>query len=217
VASGTAFLTSFYMFRLLYLTFYGTSRVDPQVAAHVHEAPAAMRTPLILLGLLSIFGGLLLGFPPESGLLHHLLAPVFESAVQLAGGHHHVSFVDVLLMLLSLALALGGWWLARSLYAAGTLTPDPLQQRLHGFYTLLVHKYYIDETYQAVIVRPLYRFSEAICWHVVDIKIIDRIVHITGDIIRSLRHLIRLVQTGHARTYALWVMIGALVILWSFS
>jgi NADH-quinone oxidoreductase subunit L len=217
VASFTAFLTSFYMFRLLYLTFYGTSRVKPEVAAHVHEAPAAMRTPLILLGLLSIFGGLLLGFPPESGMLHHLLAPVFESAVQLASSHHHFSFVDVLLMLISLALALAGWWLARSLYAAGSLTPDPLQQRLHGFYTLLVNKYYVDEAYQAAIVRPLYRFSKAICWDVVDVKVIDRIVNVTGDAIRSLSHLTRLVQTGHARTYALWVMIGALVVLWSFS
>ena len=217
VASFTAFLTSFYMFRLLYLTFYGTSRIEPQVAAHVHEAPATMRIPLILLGLLSIFGGLLLGFPPESGMLHHMLAPVFESAVQLAGGHHHFSFVDVLLMLISLALALAGWWLAHRLYAAGSLTPDPLQQRLHGFYTLLVNKYYVDEAYQAVVVRPLYRFSQAICWRVVDIGVIDRIVNLTGDTIRSLSHLIRLVQTGHARTYALWVMIGALVVLWSFS
>jgi NADH-quinone oxidoreductase subunit L len=119
--------------------------------------------------------------------------------------------------LVSLALALAGWWLAHSLYAAGSPTPDPLQQRLSGFYTLLVNKYYVDEVYQAVIVRPIYRFSESVFWGVVDIKIIDRMVNVVGDAVRSLSHLLRLVQTGHARTYALWVMIGALVVLWSFS
>jgi NADH-quinone oxidoreductase subunit L len=217
VASFTAFLTSFYMFRLLYLTFYGTSRLAPEVAEHVHEAPAAMRMPLILLGILSIFGGLLLGFPPESGVLRHMLAPVFEPAVRLVGEHHHVGVVDILLMLLSLALALAGWWLARMLYAAGSPIPDPLQQRLHGFYTVLANKYYVDEIYQAVIVRPIYRFSEAGFWRVVDINLIDRIVNLTGDAIRALSHLSRLAQTGHARTYALWVVIGALVVLWSFS
>ena len=120
-------------------------------------------------------------------------------------------------MLVSLALALAGWWLARSLYAAGSPTPDPLQQRLNGFYTLLVNKYYVDEIYQAVVVRPLYWLSETACWRLVDIKIIDCIVNLAGDTIRSLSQLIRLVQTGHARTYALWVTIGALVVLWSFS
>ncbi|MCZ6874307.1 MAG: NADH-quinone oxidoreductase subunit L, partial [bacterium] len=218
VALCTAFLTSFYMFRLLYLTFYGTSRVEPEVVAHVHEAPAAMRIPLMLLGILSIVGGLVLGFPPESGLLHRLLAPVFEPAVQLAGVHHAFGFwPDVPLMLISLALALAGWWWARSLYASGLPTPDPLAQRLSGFYTLLVNNYYVDEAYHSVIIRPIYKFSDTIFWGFVDVKIIDRMVNMTGDFIRLLSSGMSLLQTGHARTYAWWMMIGALVVLWSYS
>ena len=80
VASVAAFMTAFYMFRLLYLTFYGESRVEPEVAAHVHEAPGGMRAPLMLLAVLSALGGMALGFPPEHGLLHRWLEPVFEAA-----------------------------------------------------------------------------------------------------------------------------------------
>ncbi|MEE8305488.1 MAG: NADH-quinone oxidoreductase subunit L [Candidatus Tectomicrobia bacterium] len=217
VGSFTAFLTSFYMFRLLYLTFYGESRVDPEVVTHVHEAPASMRTPLILLGILSIFGGLLLGFPPESGLLHNLLAPVFASAVHLAGGHPHFAFVDVILMAISFGLALGGWWLARRLYLLGPPLPDPMAQRLGGFYTLLANKYYVDEAYTNGIVRPIYKFSETVFWKVIDVGVIDRVVNLVGAVVRGSGSLLSFAQTGYVRTYALWVMIGALVLLWSFS
>src|SRR5262249_53970021 len=111
VGLGTAFLTAFYMFRLLYLTFYGPSRVDPHVADHLHEAPPAMRMPLVVLALLSLLGGFL-GFPPEHGRLHRLLEPVFAAAEHLRGGPHHFGFGDVVLMLVSLAVAIAGWRLA---------------------------------------------------------------------------------------------------------
>ena len=122
-------MTAFYMFRLLYMTFYGESRVEPEVAAHLHEAPDAMRAPLMLLALLSALGGLALGFPPEHGMLHRWLEPVFEAAA-----HPHVfSFLDIILMVVSLTVAAAGWHLAYRFYVrephlpeqwAGTLAID---------------------------------------------------------------------------------------------
>jgi len=115
VGLGTAFLTAFYMFRLFYLTFYGTSRVEHHVAEHLHEAPPAMRMPLILLALLALFGGFL-GFPPEHGSLHRLLEPVFATAEHLRGGPHHFGVGDIVLMLISLTVAIAGWRLAHRVY-----------------------------------------------------------------------------------------------------
>jgi NADH-quinone oxidoreductase subunit L len=209
----TALLTAFYMFRLFYLTFYGASRLDPEVAAHVHEAPPAMRTPLILLALLSLFGGFL-GFPPEHGLLHGLLAPVFDTAAHLAGAHHHFAFwPDVILMLVSLALAVGGWWLAYRFYVLEPQLPGQWAQRWQHYYTLLVNKYYVDEFYQTAVVRPIYRLSVAF-WQVFDVGVIDRVVNIVASIVRRDGTYLSGLQTGYVRTYALWVVIGVLAILW---
>jgi NADH-quinone oxidoreductase subunit L len=216
VGAVTALLTAFYMFRLFYLTFYGASRVEPTVAAHIHEAPPSMRTPLILLALLSIVGGFL-GFPPENGLLHRLLAPVFEPAMQLVGEHHHFAlWPDVILMLVSLTLALGGWWLAYRFYVKEPQAPEQWAQRWQEVYTLLANKYYVDEGYLKGVVRPIYNLSLAL-WKVFDMGVIDRIVNGVASFVRLDGELLKRVQTGYARTYALWVVIGALIILWSFS
>jgi NADH-quinone oxidoreductase subunit L len=217
VGAVTALLTAFYMFRLLYLTFYGASRVDAEAAAHLHEAPPSMRAPLIQLAILSIIGGMLLGFPPENGLLHNLLAPVFEPAMHLAGGHHHFAFwPDVILMLISLSLAIGGWWLAYRFYVLEPQIPEAWAQRWQGYYTVLVNKYYVDEGYLKGVVRPVYNLSMAF-WNVCDVGVIDRIANGIADFIHLEGEFLSRVQTGYVRTYALWVVIGALVILWSFS
>jgi NADH-quinone oxidoreductase subunit L len=216
VGAVTAWLTSFYMFRLLYMTFYGTSRVQPEVAAHVHEAPNAMRIPLILLAILSILGGFL-GFPPENGLLHNLLAPVFEPAMHLAGGQHHFGFwPDMVVMVISLAIALAGWWLAYRFYVLEPHLPEQWAQRWQGYYTVLVNKYYVDEGYAKGVIQPIYRLSLAL-WNACDVAVIDSIVNGVGDFVRLDGYWLSRLQTGYVRTYALWVVIGALVILWSLG
>jgi NADH-quinone oxidoreductase subunit L len=217
VGAVTALLTAFYMFRLFYLTFYGASRLDPEVATHVHEAPASMRTPLVLLALLSTVGGLLLGWPPENGLLHHLLSPVFAQALQLTGGPHHFAvWPDVFLMLVSLAIALLGWRLAYRFYVHEPQRAEQWAQRWHGYYTVLVHKYYVDEAYMHGLVRPIYNAS-VVLWNAFDVGVIDRLVNGVANFVRADGELLSRVQTGYVRTYALWVVIGALVILWSLS
>ena len=215
IGAVTALLTAFYMFRLFYMTFYGTSRLAPEVAAHVHEAPGSMRMPLILLALLSFAGGFLLGFPPEHGALHRLLSPVFAPAVHLAGGAHHFAFwPDVVIMVISLALAVVGWWYAYRFYVREPQLPQQWAARWQEYYTLLVNKYYVDEAYLQGIVWPIHRFAVAL-WQVFDVRVIDRIVNGVAGFVRFDGEFLRHIQTGYVRTYALWVVIGALVIFWS--
>ena len=208
----TAFLTAFYMFRLLYLTFYGTSRVEPHVAEHVHEAPPTMRVPLMLLAILSLLGGFL-GFPPEHGGLHRFLAPVFAQAEHLRGGPHHFGFGDVVLMLISLAVAVTGWFLAHRVYIKEPALEAQWIQRFHGYYTLLLNKYYVDEIYARCIVRPLYALSESGLWRVFDIGVIDRLVNMVGRVMSLNGQFLSYVQTGYVRTYALTLVGGAVIML----
>lgn len=209
----TAFLTAFYMFRLLYLTFYGSSRVEPQVAHHLHESPPAMRVPLMLLALLSIFGGLILGFPPENGLLHRFLAPVFAPALHLHGGAHHAGLVDVLLMLISLAVAIAGWRLARRVYLKEPQLEQQWRHRFQSYYTILVNKYFVDEAYTAFLIHPIYALAERCLWRWCDIGIIDRLVNGVGRFVRLDGELLSQMQTGYVRTYAFTLVLGAVVVL----
>jgi NADH-quinone oxidoreductase subunit L len=212
VGLGTAFLTAFYMFRLFYLTFYGTSRVDQHMVEHLHEAPPAMRMPLILLALLALLGGVL-GLPPEHGSLHRLLAPVFAAAEHLRGGPHHFGVGDVVLMLISLAVAIAGWRLAHRVYVQEPQLEAQWIQRWQGYYTLLANKYYVDEAYAKLIVRPLYALSESLLWRVFDVGVIDRLVNTVARFVSLDGQLLSYVQTGYVRTYALTLVVGALVML----
>src|SRR5215471_117317 len=209
----TAFLTAFYMFRLFYLTFYGTSRVEHHVAEHLHEAPPAMRVPLMVLAILSLLGGFLLGVPPEHGVLHRFLAPVFAGAEHLRGGPHHFGFGDVVLMLISLTAAVSGWLLARRVYVQEPELETRWIQRWHGYYTLLLNKYYVDEAYTKYIVRPLYVLSESALWRVFDVGVVDRLVNVVGHVMRLNGQFLSYVQTGYVRTYALTLVGGAVIML----
>ena len=213
VASVAAFMTAFYMFRLLYLTFYGESRVEPEVAAHVHEAPDAMRTPLMLLALLSALGGMALGFPPEHGVLHRWLEPVFEAAA-----HPHVfSFLDIILMVISLAVAVAGWYLAYRFYVREPHLAAQWQARWQATHELLLNTWYVDEIYARVFVRPIYRLSESGLWRAFDIGVIDRIVNGVGRLVRLDGEFLSTLQTGYARTYALTLVVGAILVFWGLS
>ncbi len=203
---------AFYMFRLVYLTFYGTSRVEPHVAEHLHEAPPAMRVPLMFLAILSLLGGFL-GFPPEHGGLHRLLEPVFAGAEHLRGGPHHFGFGDVVLMLISLTVAVSGWLLARRVYVQEPGLEAQWIQRWHGYYTLLLNKYYVDEIYAKYIVRPLYALSESVLWRVFDVGVVDRLVNVVGQVMSLNGKFLSYVQTGYVRTYALTLVGGAVIML----
>ena len=176
IAAIGAFLTSFYMFRLTYLTFYGESRMDHHTEAHVHESPSVMIGPLVALGFLSLVGGLLLGFPPEHGWLHQFLAPVVGSA-----GEHEVSMGLVsALMVVATGIAVIGWGLAHYMYQVSTSTADVWAEKFSGAYRTLLNKYYVDELYDFIIVEPMKRLGELLDWF--DRTVIDGLVRGVGQL-----------------------------------
>jgi NADH-quinone oxidoreductase subunit L len=212
VALGTAFMTSFYMFRLYYMTFHGEPRMPTEVAAHVHESPPSMRVPLMLLAVLSIIGGFL-GVPPEGGILHRILEPVFHHALELSGGYHAFALVDVVLMLVSLAVAIAGWRMAYLFYVQRPELPEQWAERWRGYYELLVNKYYVDEGYAAFLIKPIFTFSQVL-WRWVDDFVIDGLVNLVGKIVAFIGECVRWFQTGNVRTYAVVLVAGTLYVLW---
>jgi NADH-quinone oxidoreductase subunit L len=162
-----AFMTAFYMFRLIYMTFYGTSRVDHEVLHHVHESPPIMTVPLSLLAILSVVGGLILGVPPEHGWIHrflgavvghgviHTVSGVAEAAsiVEGHGGGGAFHALDALLMIISVMVGVLGWGLARFMYTKRTDIPDRLAEKYRDIYGALLNKYWVDRLYEFSFVR----------------------------------------------------------------
>jgi NADH-quinone oxidoreductase subunit L len=214
-------LTSFYMFRLVFLTFFGKPRYDEH-HVHVHESPKNMTVPLIILAFLSIFGGWFAAPRLVGGIDYfaQFLQPVFsaytppmaEPAVLISEPHaspamdllHALVGWPVIVAVLGLLVA---WWF----YIKNTDAPKRLAQSLHALYTLLLNKYYVDEIYAALIVRPLLWVSTNVLWHVVDERVIDGTVNSTARIARESGGELRKLQSGNTRSYATWVVIGAVV------
>ena len=174
MAALGAFLTSFYMFRLTYLTFYGPSRVDHHTAHHIHESPMVMIGPLTVLAALSVIGGVP-GIPPENGWFHHFLQPVIGTP----GGEHAVSVGLIIgLMVIATVIALIGWGVAHYFYSVQPRVPDALAARMPGLYATLLNKYYVDELYDTLFVEPTKRLGVAFDWF--DRTVIDGIVRAVG-------------------------------------
>jgi NADH-quinone oxidoreductase subunit L len=228
-----ALLTAFYMFRAVYMTFHGTFRGGDEAKHHLHESPRSMTVPLMILGGLSIVGGVI-GFPGQlfhaSGLnliekfLHPVILPIAHGHQELAAeaGHaeHALSLgTEWLLVLASVAVAVGGFLIARRFYLGPDAfsIPQRLADRLPLLHKLLFNKYWVDEVYAAFVVRPVHRLA-IFCWRVADELIIDTVfvngtafaVELTGD-------LLRFTTTGNVRNYALSVALAILVlaaVLW---
>jgi NADH-quinone oxidoreductase subunit L len=209
-----ALLTSFYMFRLIFLTFFGSPRYDEH-KVHVHESPKNMLVPLIILAFLSTVGGWFAApkFWGGADFFHHFLEPVFASADKLApvvelseeGAHT----LELQLSGMAVAVALIGLFVAWWFYIRKPATPEKLERSLHGPYRLLLNKYYMDEIYLAVIVRPLLWLSTNVLWHVVDEGLIDGTVNGAAHVASATGKELRKLQSGNARSYASWVVIGA--------
>lgn len=183
IAAIGALLTSFYMFRLTYLTFYGRSRLDHHAAEHVHESPSIMIGPLVVLAILAVIGGFP-GVPPEQGWFHAFLHPVVASGG--AGGEHVGLQVIVMLMGAATVIALLGWGVAHYLYTVRSEAAPKLAARFSGVYTMLLNKYYVDELYDTVFVEPTKRLG--FIWDWLDRVVIDGVVRAVG----------RLADTGAA-------------------
>ena len=209
-----AALTAFYMFRLLTLTFDGEKRWDK--GKHPHEAPPTMAIPLVVLAVLSVVGGLV-GIPPALGdgnAIEHWLGPVFVQANNKLGVvAHDVEFIEYVLMVLSVAVALAGIVLARLWYLKEKEVPESLAMRFQRWYKFLLNKYYVDEVYDAAIVTPTMKVSEKLLWRGVDVGIIDWSVNALPRMIAWLSKSVRVVQTGVAQNYVFVFILGVVAII----
>jgi NADH-quinone oxidoreductase subunit L len=209
----TALLTSFYMFRLIFLTFFGKQRYDEH-HVHVHESPWSMLGPLVILAVLSIFGGWLAlpSFWGGPDYFANFLGPVFrggESVATEAAAHS----LELPLAGVAVLTALIGFSVAFWLYIRQPGKPEQLAKSLKGVYTTLYNKYYVDELYAAVIIKPLMWISTNVLWKIVDVAGIDGTVNGIASGATSIGDTVRHAQSGNTRSYAVWVVIGALVII----
>jgi NADH-quinone oxidoreductase subunit L len=255
VGVTTAGLTSFYMFRLWFMTFFGEYKPDADLgdahlapvapAAHasahddshghddhghggVHESSWVMLAPLVILAVLSIAGGWI-GVPKFMGghnEFHQFLAPVMEpasaaGAESVAGlqedhipGHtEEKSSTEWILTGISVVAATLGLFFAWLLYCRKPELPERITSKIHGIYLMVLHKYYVDEGYGALFVKPLLALSTVVFWRGIDQGVIDGLVNGAGTTSKGIGNELRRMQSGNIRSYAAWVAIGGAAVL----
>jgi NADH-quinone oxidoreductase subunit L len=221
----TAFMTAFYTFRMIYLTFWGSWRGPAEVWHHVHESARTMVVPLQILAVPTILVGLVLGIPPETGLIHSWLNPVFEHSEQagivagsLAASGEGFSLLGIggLLLLVGAGVGATGIWLAYRWYVADPQAPARFVERIPfglgpGMYAASVNKYYIDDIYQLVFARGGVLLANALWWF--DAKIIDGAVNGAATLAQGIGRGLRRSQTGRVENYGLGMAFGLILVL----
>ena len=208
----TAGFTSFYMFRLVILTFHGSPRYTHDDVAHVHESPRSMLVPLVILAVFAIVAGYV-GVPPVlhgSNAIQQFLTPAAHEAESESQGTSSIEFI---LMLCSTGAAFLGLGLAYLFYVAKPALPEKLATRFHALYSIVLNKYYVDELYDMVIVWPIVTASRELFWKVVDTLMIDGIINGIGYVVRVAGAGLRHMQSGYVRTYAGWILFGGVLIM----
>ena len=239
----TAGMTAFYMFRLFFLTFIGYCRADEHVVKHIHESPRPMVLPLMILAGFSVIGGWI-GWPEVFGgenRFERFLDPVLIGVMPETGTvkiAHHAYAKEILLMVASLAIVGLGFWLAYEFYCTKRVAPELLASRRPALYRLLLHKYYIDEIYDAAVVERtkdlgtlLGRFDANVIdgvgvdgagwlarssstlsmWW--DKWIIDGLLNFGAKLMQLFSYPVRLLQTGLFSSYAMLILLGLVVLL----
>lgn len=207
-------LTAFYMFRLLFLTFFGTPRAGAGKMQHIHESPAAMSIPLVILAGLSTFGGFA-GIPEVFHAPHWLnsfLAPVFAGSTSQMHHNplsHSTEYALMGGILLLSALTIGFAFIR---YSKSNHVPVAEGKQLGFLHNLSYHKYYVDEVYRAIIIKPLYWIS-SMFENIVERLGIDKLVNSFGTMITSGGKTIRVIQTGSISFYILLMVIGIAALL----
>jgi len=221
VAILTAFLTATYMFRLLYLAFFGERRH----ASHLHDAPPAMAIVLVLLAVGSVVAGYV-GVPEAivhgGNRIEHFLAPSFHApsaatgtggAVAAEGEGEGAASAEFGLMAISTVVALAGIGVATVIYLRRPGMADAIAVRFSGLHKLLLGKYFVDELYDEVVVQPVKATSTRLLWRGVDAGFIDGIVNGVGLVVRGWSAVLRRLQTGSVRAYAMSLFVGVVMIV----
>ncbi|MFQ5990961.1 MAG: NADH-quinone oxidoreductase subunit L [Nitrospiraceae bacterium] len=196
---ATAFLTAFYSFRLVFVVFWGQSRVDPRHADHIQEPPRTMTVPLMILGALSIITGYM-GIPD-------FLAPVFGSSEA-----HHTGTATLGIMAVASLLGLAGIGAAYFVYVRAPELPDRLAHTWRHAYRLSFNKWYVDEAYDKTVVGPTFTVADRL-WRWVDVALIDGAVNGLARAVAWVGWMMRLIQSGQTQHYALGMALGAVMIL----
>jgi NADH-quinone oxidoreductase subunit L len=210
----TAMFTSFYMFRMLYLTFYGKFRGTHEQEHHLHESPSSMTIPLIVLAILSAVGGFI-GIPESLGgghWLEHFLAPVFAPSAKIMGEQTLPQNTEWILMGVSVAGALIALIYAYNKYVKKAHVPVADREERSVLANLSYHKFYIDELYDLLIRKPLDALS-VFFYNVVDRLGIDGLVNGLGKGTVETSKGLRLLQTGNVGSYIFMMVIGIIAIL----
>jgi len=267
VSAATAFITSFYMFRLWFMTFFGEYRgaagasheheehaghgthlgrddasrtgappLHSQAHGHggIHESPKVMLVPLIILAILSLLGGWI-GVPGSLGggnRFDKFLGPVFRSSAPAVDAQNAQAgetmpteqttegtepktghATELMFTGISVALAFLGLFLAWLLYHARPELPERISASAHGLYSAIANKYWIDELYAAIFIKPLIAISTLVFWRGVDQGVIDATLDGSADSARELSDDVRHMQSGNVRSYAGWIAIGATAVI----
>jgi NADH-quinone oxidoreductase subunit L len=238
----TAGMTSFYMFRLWFKTFFGPEHFNEQndlhdhgaavhthagghavmVADHeksgahgVHESPWIMLFPLVVLAILSVIGGWV-GVPAALGghnEIEHFLEPVFSAGTGVEAVATTSHGLELGLALVSVLVALGGLFIAYIFYYKKPGTAASYAKRMPALYRLIENKFYIDEIYSALIITPLLMFSRIFLGGLIDVGVVNGSGAAAGATTRGLSSLVRRVQSGNIRSYAGWLAFGAAAVL----
>jgi len=220
IGAVTAALTAFYMFRLLYMTFYGKERMDEKTKCYLHESPRVMTVPLVILAVLSIVGGWI-GLPHIFGVTnyfeewlspvmaangtHQLESPMLTSAVESGS-------MELLLMLATLAAVGIAIFSAHRIYRRRPELADSVASKMSGVYKLLLNKYYMDEIYGFLIVRPLVYLS-VFLWKIMDVLFIDGLINGLAKLYEGIAENLRTYQTGRIRSYATVFALGVALLI----
>jgi NADH-quinone oxidoreductase subunit L len=223
----TAGFTSFYMFRLLILTFHGSPRYSEH-EIHAHESPLPMLAPLIVLAILSIVAGYI-GVPEVFGVENRIESFLERPEPGITGTpeqveayleeretedtEHDSASTEMLLMGASTAVSLAGIGLAYLFYVARPEIPGALATRVQAVYSLLLNKYYVDEIYDAIIVWPVFRSSREFLWKFIDGFMIDGFVNGIAILVRQSAAGLRHMQSGYVRVYVGWIVFGGILVM----
>ncbi len=205
VMAFTALLTAFYMFRLLWLTFFGKPRMSKEVEHHVHESPPSMTGVLLVLALLSAVGGFLS--------IPHFLEPMLP----LPGTRHEMHAFHYWVVGGSIAIAAIGLAAAAWFFGGDASRAARVKESFAGVYRVLNNKYYVDELYDRVINRPLLWVSDAVFLKLGDRMLIDGTLNGLASLAQSAAGRLSRVQSGSLHKYALMVLVGmvaSLVWMW---
>ncbi|NTW88332.1 MAG: NADH-quinone oxidoreductase subunit L [Desulfobulbaceae bacterium] len=223
IGAIAACFTAFYMFRLVFMTFFGECRINSKAKEYLHESPLVITIPLMVLGALAAVGGYL-GMPKLLGMLpnyfEHWLEPVFELATEYGStyahhGAHPSHAVEWGLMGLSVVIALVGIGIAFTMYVKNTELPGKFVATFPTLHRVVYNKWYVDEIYDYIFVNPCKAFGQFL-WKGFDVLIVDGVVNGVANVVMGFSGILRYMQSGYIYNYAISMALGVVVMLGYF-